>query len=226
MCGGVLPFFLSLRSQASRVPLVSHCFHFLILIQLMSHYFVLKPDVTSRTHNSSTRSSGQDVGSTVGYLCTTTSSGANLCQNAEEKRSSSDLRTSALPPEGQDLLRSSVELHHTNKEQDIVQSPVPPVLPADLPGCDITCTASSEVGGAKTTIQTASGKTFAGCGGATFRRVCVNKSRVVAADFGTSDLTLLQCRQLADELKQVARRAVGLHQQVNSLSEAPDSLCF
>lgn len=165
------------------------------------------------------------MGSTVGYLCTTTSSGANLCQNTEEKLSFSDLCTSDPLPEGQVLLKSSLD--HTNKEQDIAQSLAPPVLPADLPRCNITCSASSEVGGAKTTIQTASGKTSAGCGGAGFRRVCVNKSRVVvAADFGTSDLMLLQCRQLADELKQVARRAVGLHQQVNALSEAPDSLCF
>eukprot|EP00066_Takifugu_rubripes_P030331 XP_011619597.1 PREDICTED: uncharacterized protein LOC105419644 [Takifugu rubripes] len=227
----------------------------------MSQYFVLKPDVTSRTHDGSPRSPDQDVGSTVGYLGTTPGSGATLCPNAEEKQSSSDLCTSALLsegqhltpeghdllpeghdllpegqhltpeghdllpegqcllpegqcllpeghdllpeghdllPEGQGLLRSSVDPHHTNEERDVVQSPAPPGRPADLSRCDITCSASSEVGGAKTTIQTVS-------------------------DFGSSDLTLLRCRQLADELKQVARRAVGLHQQLSVSPEASAS---
>lgn len=45
-----------------------------------------------------------------------------------------------------------------------------------------------------------------------------SKSRVAAAGLGPSDLTLLRCRQLAEELKQVARRAIGLHQQVSSWS--------
>lgn len=40
-------------------------------------------------------------------------------------------------------------------------------------------------------------------------------------------MTLLQCQQLVDELRRAARRAVGLHQQVNFLSlrhRAPQSL--
>lgn len=52
-----------------------------------------------------------------------------------------------------------------------------------------------------------------------------SNSRVVAAGFGASDasLTLLQCQQLAEQLKQVARQAVSLHQQVSFLSEASSS---
>lgn len=45
---------------------------------------------------------------------------------------------------------------------------------------------------------------------------------VLVAGFGASDAspTLLQCRQLAEEFKDVARRAVGLHRQVSFLSAA------
>lgn len=62
----------------------------------------------------------------------------------------------------------------------------------------------------------------------TFRTICElqkSNSRVVVAGVGASDasLTLLRCQQLADELKQMARQAVGLHQQVNFLSQASSS---
>lgn len=47
----------------------------------------------------------------------------------------------------------------------------------------------------------------------------------LVAGFGACDasLTLLECQQLADELRQVVRRAVGFHQQVNFLSDASSS---
>lgn len=43
----------------------------------------------------------------------------------------------------------------------------------------------------------------------------------MTSDPVTSDPALLRCRQLADELKRAARRAVGLHQQVSS-ARTPD----
>lgn len=57
--------------------------------------------------------------------------------------------------------------------------------------------------------------------GTTFRTIQElqdSNTRVVVAGLAASDAPLLlQCQQLAEELKQVVRRAVGLHQQVNFL---------
>lgn len=136
----------------------SHHFHLPILIQLMSHCFVIQSDVTSRTHNSSARSAGQDVGPKVGYLGIMTSSRTKQCQNAEEKQSSSYPYTYDLLPEGHNLLPkghsllgSNVDLHHKNQEH-MFQSPNSSI-PTDLPVSDIlTCSASSKVDGAKTII--------------------------------------------------------------------------
>lgn len=44
---------------------------------------------------------------------------------------------------------------------------------------------------------------------------------VTGSGDGEESVSLLQCQQLADELTQVARRAVHLHQQVNFLSDWP-----
>lgn len=144
---GVLCF---LSHRVWGVTLSSH-FHLPILIQLMSHCFVIQSDVTSRTHNSSARSTGQGVGPKVGYLGMMTSSRTKLCQNAEEKQLSSYPYTYDLLPEGHNLLGSSVDLHHKNQEH-MFQSPTSSI-PTDLPVSDIlTCSASSKVDGAKTII--------------------------------------------------------------------------
>lgn len=130
---------------------------------------------------------------------------------------------------------SGKEVVQTNQKPD-VRSPAPPTAPTDPPICDITGAASSKVGGAKTLVLTDPGKN-ASLASAVSSQPLLGRcgcerhlqeqpgtsglTKLVLAGLSASDASLLlQCQQLADELERVVRRAVGLHQQVNFLSEA------
>lgn len=137
---------------------------------------------------------------------------------------------------------SGEEAVQTNQKHDVVQSPAPPTAPTDPPICDIiTCSASSEVGGAKTITGTDPGKraalasslrllkeaagVFAAPPAGRSAELQDSKRRVAVAGVGAADapLTLLRCQQLAEELRRVAGRAVGLHRQVSFLPQASPS---
>ncbi|KAI3354531.1 hypothetical protein L3Q82_018513 [Scortum barcoo] len=201
-------------------------------------------DVTSRTHNSSVASSVQQGAPRLGYLGTTASSRAKLSQEENLPSSSDLQPPAHLLSAGLDLLgtkpdpqkdqTSSVALssqtsqHHvpaaspqvvvtptetrrwsissveetpTNQNQTLILSPTPSITPTATPtACDIippdiiTCPASRQVegpGGSETRTQT---------------------------DPGSGDVeesvSLQQCQQVANELRQTARRAVHLYQQL------------
>lgn len=99
---GVLSF---LFHRVPGVRLSSLHFHLLILMRLMSTCFVVQSDDSFTTHDGTVTTVGQDVGPKVGYMGTTASSRAKLCQSTEEKL------TSDLLVEGHDLLGSRVEPH-------------------------------------------------------------------------------------------------------------------
>lgn len=100
VCTGGVFSVLSHRGPGVRL---SSLFPLFILVWLMSPCSVVQSDVSSTTQDGSVTPAGQDVGPKVGYLGTTGSSRAKLCQSTEEKLPSD------LLAEGHDLLGSRVE---------------------------------------------------------------------------------------------------------------------
>ncbi|XP_041797432.1 WD repeat-containing protein 62 isoform X3 [Chelmon rostratus] len=203
------------------------------------------PDITTAAHTSSMTSAVQQGAPRLGYLGTTASSRAKLSQDPptfstslqeEEERlsSSSDLQppapdqdrtssgvvqksqcdvpaaspqasatpTEVMPPgEVGRWSVSSVEETPTNQSQTLIQTPA---TSTDTPtSCDISSGTASRMedspGGSETRIQN---------------------------DPGSGDeesVSLLQCQQVADELRQTARRAAHLYRQLGVLVDSSET---
>ncbi|KAM3616628.1 uncharacterized protein V6R79_021037 [Siganus canaliculatus] len=175
-------------------------------------------------------SSVQQGASRLGYLGTTASSRAKLTQEPEENpapagpdhRSRPDPRqdqtsSGAASPqlatptdvtshgEGRGWSLSSTEATPTNQNQTLVQSPAPSHAPTVTPAstCDlISSSAPKEEGGA-----------------APGSRKQTDPGDDDDEDDDEESVSLLQCQQVADELRETARRAADLYHQLQAAAD-------
>lgn len=128
---------------------------------------------------------------------------------------------------------SSVEETPTNPSETLILSPAPSLTPTGTPtDCDIIACSSSRwgdgPGGSETRIQTDPMSNQALGAESSPSDPPISSSSPLSLQSGSGDaegsISFLQCQQVAEELRQTARRAVHLYQQLSASVDSSERI--